>query len=59
MRFNWPPDGPPPPIEPHSKAKLEVLRSYIRAYFDRLGVVYGREQFNFDLVDGFAAAGRS
>ena len=57
MRFNWPPDGPPPPIEPHSKAKLEVLRSYIRAYFDRLGVVYGREQFNFDLVDGFAGGG--
>lgn len=57
MYFSWPADGPPPPIEPHSKAKLRVLRSYLRAYFDRLGVVYGRERFNFDLVDGFAGGG--
>ena len=57
MQFNWHPDEPPPPIEPHSKAKLQVLRSYLRAYFDRLGTVYARDEFKLDLVDGFAGGG--
>ncbi len=57
MEFRWHPDEPPPPIEPHSKAKLEVLRSYLRAYFDRLNVKPNREEFKLDLVDGFAGGG--
>lgn len=57
MRFEWEPSGPPPSIEPHSKAKLRVLRNYLRAYFDRLGVVYARDNFKLDLVDGFAGGG--
>ena len=57
MQFNWHPDEPPPPIEPHSKAKLQVLRNYLRAYFDRLGTVYARDEFKLDLVDGFAGGG--
>lgn len=57
MRFHWHPDEPPPRIEPHSKAKLKVLRSYIRAYIDRLGTVFVRDKFNLDLVDGFAGGG--
>lgn len=57
MYFSWPPDGPPPPIESHSKAKLQVLRNYLRAYFDRLGIVFAREEFKLDLVDGFAGGG--
>ena len=57
MPFNWHPDEPPPQIEPHSKAKLQVLRNYLRAYFDRLGSPYAREEFKLDLVDGFAGGG--
>ena len=57
MHFNWYPDEPPPQIEEHSKAKLTVLRSYLRAYFDRLNVNPQREEFKLDLVDGFAGGG--
>ena len=55
--FKWHPDEDPPPIEEHSKAKLAVLRSYLRAYFDRLGQNFAREEFRLDLVDGFAGGG--
>ena len=57
MLFEWRPDDPPPIIEPHSKAKLEVLRRYLGAYFDRLNVNPGREEFKLDLIDGFAGGG--
>ncbi|MCY4166642.1 MAG: three-Cys-motif partner protein TcmP [Gammaproteobacteria bacterium] len=57
MRFKWHPDEDPPEIESHSKAKLDVLRSYLRAYFDRLNVNPNREEFKLDLVDGFAGGG--
>ena len=57
MPFKWHPNEPPPPIEAHSKAKLDVLRSYLRAYFDRLNVNPQWEEFKLDLVDGFAGGG--
>ncbi len=57
MNFKWHLGGPPPPIEDHSKAKLTVLRSYLRAYFDKLGTNWSREEFKLDLVDGFAGGG--
>ena len=55
--FKWHPDEPPPLIEEHSKAKLDVLRSYLRAYFDRLNVNLARDEFKLDLIDGFAGGG--
>ena len=57
MPFKWRPDDPPPPIESHSKAKLGVLRSYLRAYFDRLNTNPNRDEFKLDLIDGFAGGG--
>ena len=57
MPFNWHPDEPPPEIEEHSKAKLDVLRRYLRAYFDTLGINPVRDEFRLDLVDGFAGGG--
>ena len=57
MPFQWHPDDPPPLVEEHSKAKLTVLRSYLRAYFDTLNGNPRREQFKLDLVDGFAGGG--
>ncbi|MDE0243451.1 MAG: three-Cys-motif partner protein TcmP [Candidatus Kaiserbacteria bacterium] len=55
--FEWHPSEPPPRIEPHSKAKLDVLRRYIQEYFDRLNVNPQREEFRLDLIDGFAGGG--
>ena len=57
MQFKWHPDEPPPSLEEHSKAKLDVLRKYLRAYFDRLNVNPSRDEFKLDLVDGFAGGG--
>ena len=57
MPFKWHPDELPPQIEEHSKAKLRVLRSYLRAYFDRLNINPNRDAFKLDLVDGFAGGG--
>ncbi len=57
MSFKWHPDEAPPNIEAHSKAKLDVLRSYLRAYFDRLNVNPQWEGFKLDLIDGFAGGG--
>lgn len=55
--FKWLPDEPPPQLEEHSKAKLTVLRRYLREYFNRLNVGFARDEFKFDLVDGFAGGG--
>ena len=55
--FEWHPEEPPPEIETHSKAKLKVLRSYLRAYFNRLNVNLARDEFKLDLIDGFAGGG--
>ena len=57
MPFRWHPEENPPPIEGHSKAKLNVLRRYLRAYLDRLGSNLYRDEFKLDLVDGFAGGG--
>ncbi len=57
MSFTWHPDEAPPSVESHSKAKLDVLRSYLRAYFDRLNINPQREEFKLDLIDGFAGGG--
>ena len=58
VEFKWHVNEPPPEIEPHSKAKLSVLRGYLKAYFDRLGgTVHRRDEFKLDLVDGFCGGG--
>ena len=57
MQFEWRPDAPPPSIETHSKAKLEVLRRYLRAYFDKLTINPRLDEFKLDLIDGFAGGG--
>lgn len=47
-----------PPLEPHSEAKLQVLRSYVEDYICILCAdSFGREQFRITLVDGFAGGG--
>lgn len=55
--FNWHPNEPPPRLEEHTKAKLNVLRRYLSAYFDRLNRSPFPDQFKLDLVDGFCGGG--
>ena len=55
--FRWEPGEPPPTIEEHSLAKLQVLRRYVHAYCDTLNQDVRRDQFRLDLVDGFAGGG--
>ena len=57
VRFSWYPGEESPSIEPASKAKLTVVRNYLRAYFDRLNVNPSRDEFRIDLVDGFSGGG--
>ena len=57
MSFVWHPNASPPVIEEHTQAKLRVLRSYLHAYYDRLGAIPARDEFKLDLVDGFAGGG--
>lgn len=57
MHFRWQPNTPPPSIEEHSKAKLDVFRRYLRAYFNRLNINPSRDHFRLDLVDGFSGGG--
>ena len=55
--FRWRVGEPPPEVADHSKAKLDVLRRYLRAYFERLNINPSRDKFTLDLVDGFAGGG--
>ena len=57
MTFSWRPNDPLPELEEHTKAKLDVLRRYLRAYFDRLAANPARDEFRLDLIDGFAGGG--
>ena len=57
LTFSWRPNDPLPELEEHSKAKLDVLRRYLRAYFDRLAANPARDEFRLDLIDGFAGGG--
>ena len=57
MPFEWYPGAPPPILEDHSRAKLDVLRRYLRAYFDKLAADPRRDVFRLDLIDGFAGGG--
>lgn len=57
MTFKWH-SSTPPCLGDHSKAKLDVFRSYIQKYYDRLGRAFMRDRFRLDIVDGFAGGGR-
>ena len=57
MTFSWRLNDPLPELEEHTKAKLDVLRRYLRAYFDRLAANPARDEFRLDLIDGFAGGG--
>ena len=57
LEFRWHPAEAPPVLEEHSRAKLNVLRSYLHAYFDRLNANPLHDGFKLTLVDGFSGGG--
>jgi three-Cys-motif partner protein len=56
-KYEWTVGESPPPLEVHSKAKHDVLRSYIARYIEVLTANPRRESLNLTLVDGFAGGG--
>lgn len=56
-KYEWAVGDPPPPLEEHSKAKHEVLRSYVGKYIEVLTSNPRREALNLTLIDGFAGGG--
>ena len=54
--MKWGENCAPPEAEGHTNTKLNLLRTYLRAYFDRLSQTR-RDVFKLTLVDGFAGGG--
>ena len=55
--FIWRPNGVLPPIEEHTKRKLDVLKDYLDVYFDTLVPNPAQDRLNITLVDGFSGGG--
>lgn len=56
-KYNWCVGGPPPPVDPHSVAKHEMLSAYLKLYVQTLARNVKREELRLSLVDGFAGGG--
>jgi hypothetical protein len=53
-KYAWSVGSPPPPLDPHSAAKHELVRSYVSRYVDILTSDPRHDVLNVTLVDGFA-----
>jgi three-Cys-motif partner protein len=57
--FKWGRDGSCPDLEPHSAAKLQVIRDYTVEYLQILvRSAMGKEELKITIVDGFAGGGK-
>ena len=57
LKYDWRPGDPLPVLEPHSRAKHDLLRAYLASYIRILTADPRRDAFRFTLVDGFAGGG--
>lgn len=55
--YIWVPGESPPPIEPHSIAKHEVVYEYVKSYIGILCSGLRQSELKLTLVDGFAGGG--
>lgn len=55
--YIWVPGEDPPPIEPHSIAKHEVVYEYVKRYIGILCSGIRQSELKLTLVDGFAGGG--
>ena len=56
-QFTWRPGAEPPPIEPHTDAKLRLLEAYLDRYFDVVCALPRMDVLRIALVDAFAGGG--
>jgi three-Cys-motif partner protein len=56
-KYIWQPGGTPPDIDPHSRAKHEVLAGYLRRYIEVVTANRRMDVLRMTLVDGFAGGG--
>lgn len=56
-KYAWSVGSPPPPLDPHSAAKHELVRNYVARYVDILTSDPRHDVLNVTLVDGFAGGG--
>lgn len=47
----------PPVLEPHSKAKHDVYRAYLKRYFQKASLTPQQDRLRLTIVDGFAGCG--
>lgn len=55
--YEWSPGGAPAILKQHSRAKHEVLRSYLVAYLQTLVSSPSQDEIRVTMVDGFAGGG--
>ena len=56
-QFSWRSGAEPPKIEPHSDAKLRLLRAYLDRYFDVVCALPQMDRLRIALVDAFSGGG--
>ncbi|MEK8034245.1 three-Cys-motif partner protein TcmP [Ideonella sp. DXS29W] len=56
-KYTWHIGSPPPPIDPHSLVKHQIVRKYLERYIQVLMSNYRIEKLTLSIVDGFAGGG--
>jgi three-Cys-motif partner protein len=56
-KYKWQVGTAPPPLDPHSEVKHDLLREYVRRYIETLLANPRAERLTWTLVDGFAGGG--
>lgn len=56
-KYAWHLGSPPPPIDPHSLVKHQIVRRYLERYIQVLMSNYMIEKLTLSIVDGFAGGG--
>lgn len=56
-KYDWKLGEPPPTIDAHSLAKLDIFEQYVGIYIDRVTRAFGQTQLNLTIVDGFCGGG--
>lgn len=56
-KYVWVPGSPPPPLDPHSVVKHDIVREYLSRYVHVLMSNYLMDKLVLSVVDGFAGGG--
>ena len=56
-KYVWKLGEPPPTIDEHSLAKLDIVEQYVGIYIDRVTRAFGQTLLNLTIVDGFCGGG--